>query len=93
MKEIKKVLIAMDYYKILKKVAEEGFTMAKVMNVKIILLHVIPKQMVYYSSYTYMRELWVNFIGNLEYSTQNFLDKTENILRTNQLESLKNRRC
>ena len=32
---------------------------------------------VYYSLYAYMRELWVNFIGNLEYSTQKFLDKTK----------------
>lgn len=74
----------MDYYKTSKK----GFTIAKTMNAKVILLHVISEQRVYYSSYAYMSELWVNFIGNLEYSTQNFLIKQRNTLRTNQLELL-----
>lgn len=77
MKKIKKVLIAMDYYKTSKK----GFTMAKTMNAKVILLHVISEQRVYYSSYAYMSELWVNFIGNLEYSTQKLLDKTKKYLK------------
>lgn len=57
--------------------AEQGFSMAKAMNAEVILLHVIPEQPLYYSNYSYMRELRVDFIGNLEDSTQEFLDQTK----------------
>ena len=75
--KIKKVLIAVDYDETSQKVAEAGFSMANTMNAETILLHVIAEQPVYYSSYTYMRELRVDFIGDLRISTQKFLDKVK----------------
>ena len=75
--KIKKVLIAMDYDETSQKVAEVGFSMAKAMQAEIILLHVISEQPVYYSTYTYMRELSVDVMGDLKKSTQEFLNKAK----------------
>jgi len=47
-----KILIALDYNPSAQKVAEVGFGMAKSMNVKTVLLHVIPDP-VYYNSKDY----------------------------------------
>jgi len=49
---MKKVLIALDYDKTAKKVAEAGYAMAKAMNAEVVLLHVISDP-VYYSSTEY----------------------------------------
>jgi len=67
----------MDYDETSQKVAEVGFSMAKAMHAETILLHVISEQPVYYSSYTYMRELKVDILKDLKRSTQEFLDKTK----------------
>lgn len=75
--KINKVLIALDYDETAQKVAEVGFSMAQAMNAKTILLHVVSEQPIYYSSYTYMRELSVNIMGDIKVSTQHFLDKTK----------------
>jgi nucleotide-binding universal stress UspA family protein len=80
--KIKRVLIAMDYDETSQKVAEVGFSIAKAMNAETILLHVISEQPVYYSTYTYMRELSVDelsvdSIKDLKKSTQLFLDKAK----------------
>jgi nucleotide-binding universal stress UspA family protein len=80
--KIKRVLIAMDYDETSQKVAEVGFSIAKAMNAETILLHVISEQPVYYSTYTYMRELSVDelsvdSIKDLKKSTQHFLDKAK----------------
>jgi nucleotide-binding universal stress UspA family protein len=77
MKTIKRVLITMDYDETSQKVAEQGFSMAKAMNAETILLHVIFEQPVYYSSYAYVHELRVDFMGDLKESTQKFLDKVK----------------
>jgi len=79
-KEIQKVLIAMDYDETSKKVAEVGFSMAKALHAETILLHVISEQPVYYSTYTYMRELRVDILEDLKKSTQAYLDKTKKYL-------------
>ena len=50
--EIKKILIALDYDPTAQKVAEQGFALAKSMDAKFILLHVISDP-VYYSSTEY----------------------------------------
>ena len=76
-KEIKKVLIALDYDETSQKVVEQGFAMAKGMNAEIILLHVISEKPSYYAEYTRMRELRVDFSGNIEEATQKFLEKTK----------------
>lgn len=73
--KIKKVLIAIDYAETAQAIAEKGFSMAKAMNAEIILLHVISEHPVYYSGYSYMRELQVEVSADLRKSTQEFLDK------------------
>ena len=75
--KIKKVLIALDYDETSLKVAEKGYSMAKTLNAETILMHVISEQPVYYSSYTYMRELSVDVMGDLKNSTQEFLNKAK----------------
>ena len=79
-KEIKKVLIALDYDETSQKVAEQGFAMAKAMNAKVILLHIISEQPVYYSSYAYMREWRVDIMGDLEKSVHEFMEKAKKSL-------------
>lgn len=86
--KIRKVLIAMDYDESSKKVAEQGFSMAQAMNAETILLHIISEQPVYYSEYSYMRELRVDFTGNLEDSTQKFLDKTKKHLENESIKTI-----
>jgi len=78
--KIKKVLIAMDYDQTSLKVAETGFSMATAMNAETILMHVISEQPVYYSAYTYMRELKVDILEDLKISTLEFLNKTKKFL-------------
>jgi len=78
--KIKKVLIAMDYDETSRKVAEEGFAMARAMHAETILLHVVSEEPFYYSSYAYMVEFQVEIIHDLKVSTQNFLDKVKNHL-------------
>ena len=75
--KIKRVLIAMDYDETSQIVAEAGFSIAKAMDAETILLHVISEHPVYYSTYTYMRELSVDFVSDLKKSTQHFLDKAK----------------
>ena len=70
----------MDYDQTSQKVAEVGYSLAKAMNAEIVLLHVISELPVYYSAYTYMRELRVDILGDLLKSTQAFLDKTKKYL-------------
>lgn len=50
---MKKILIALDYHPGAQKVAEAGFSLAKNMGVKTILLHVISDP-IYYSSVQYL---------------------------------------
>jgi nucleotide-binding universal stress UspA family protein len=76
-KEIKKVLIALDYDETSQKVAEQGFSMAKAMNSEIILLHVISEEPAYYSEYYYIHDLRVDILDDLQKSTQKFLDKVK----------------
>ena len=87
-KEIKKVLIAMDYDETSQKVAEQGFAMAKAINAEIILLHVISEQLVYYSSYTYMREWRVDIMGDLEKSVREFLEKAKKSLGDDSIQTV-----
>jgi nucleotide-binding universal stress UspA family protein len=73
--KIKKVMIAIDYAETAQTVAEKGFSMAKALNAETILMHVISEHAVYYSGYSYMRELEVDVTEGLRISTQEFLDK------------------
>jgi len=76
-KKIKKVLIAMDYDTTSKKVAEEGYSLAKSMNAEAILLHVISELPVYYSESNYTHEFKVDMMDDLTKTTQAFLDKAK----------------
>ena len=78
----------MDYDETAQKVAEQGFTMAKAMNARVILLHVISEQPIYYSSYAYMRELQVDYRGNLEVLAQKFLDKTKKHIENESIKTI-----
>lgn len=78
--KIKKVLIAMDYDETSQKVAEFGYSLAKSLEAKVFLLHVIYEQPVYYSTYPYMREFQVEIRNDLKKSTQEFLNKAKNHL-------------
>lgn len=73
--KIKKVIIAIDYAETALAVAEKGYSIAKAMNAEVILLHVISEHPVYYSAYSYMRELQIATNVDLRESTQEFLDK------------------
>lgn len=84
----KKVLIAMDYDETSQKVAEQGFEMAKTMNAKVVLLHVISEQPVYYSSYMYVREWHVDILGDLEKSVREFLGKAKKNLGDDSIQTV-----
>jgi nucleotide-binding universal stress UspA family protein len=88
--KINKVLIALDYDETAQKVAEVGFALAQAMNAETILLHVISEQPIYYSSYSYMRELSVNVLGDIKVSTQQFLDKTKKHLGDESIKTILN---
>ena len=73
----KKVLIALDYDATSKKVAVEGYSLAQSMNAETILLHVISELPVYYSDSNYNHEFKVDMLGDLNKTTQAFLDKVK----------------
>ena len=76
-KEIKKVLIALDYDKSSRKIATQGFDLALAMHAEIILLHVISDEPVIYSDYSYLHELEFNHKIDIEGLTQNYLNHTK----------------
>jgi nucleotide-binding universal stress UspA family protein len=75
--KFKKVLIALDYDRSSKKIAELGFEIATAMNAEIVLLHVISEEPVYYSDYAYVHELQLDYTNNIEHLTQKFLEKAK----------------
>lgn len=75
--KIKKVLVALDYDVTSKKVAEEGYSLAQSMNGETILLHVISELPVYYSESNYTHEFKDDLLGDLNKTTQRFLDKAK----------------
>lgn len=89
-KKLDKVLIALDYDPTAQKVAEVGFAMAKAMNAKIFLLHVVGDP-VYYSSTAYspimgftgysdIGQLQLNIAEVLKSTTVQYLDNTKQYL-------------
>ena len=86
--KINKVLIALDYDETAQKVAELGFAMAQAMNAETILLHVISEKPIYYSSYTYMRDLNVSIAGDLKVSTLEFLAKIKKQLGNESIKTI-----
>ena len=97
-KEIKKVLIALDYDPTAQKVAEAGFSMAKSMNAEVTLLHVISDP-VYYSSVEYspimgltdsmgIDPLKFDSADRLQEVSQHFLDKMKHHLDDDTIHTL-----
>jgi len=84
--KVKKVLIALDYNPTAKKVAEDGYAMAKAMNAEVVLLHVVIDLAMYSSVYPNMG-VWqideANVIDVYESATKSagiFLDKSKHHL-------------
>jgi nucleotide-binding universal stress UspA family protein len=86
-KKMKKVLIALDYNPTAQKVAETGFSLAKAMKAKVILLHVVIDPVFYSSSdyspimgftnYTNLDLLKLESDEELEKISQRFLKKSK----------------
>ncbi|BEH00294.1 universal stress protein [Bacteroides sedimenti] len=78
--KIRKVLIAIDYDKSAKIVAESGHTIAKAMKADSILLHVIYEHPAYYSENPNIYELHMDFIENMKERTLKFLEEIKRLL-------------
>ena len=78
---IKKVLIAMDYDPTSKKVAENGFAMAKTFCAEVTLLHVLVDLAIYSAAYASMGEWQIDTLNMFDTyemrnaGTRNFLEK------------------
>ena len=94
----KKVLIALDYNPTARKVAEEGYSVAKAMDAEIVLLHVISDP-VYYSSLDYSPIMGFNGfsetgylqlenIKSLRKTARQFLEKSRKHLDDNKIKTV-----
>ena len=95
---MKKILIALDYNPTAQKVAETGYALAKAMNAKTILLHVISDA-TYYSSLNYSPIMGFGGFSSvdtvqtdtgeeLKKVAQNYLDKTKQHLGDEKIETI-----
>ena len=60
-----------------KKVAEEGYALAKAMNAQAILLHVLHERPNYYIDSPSVYEMHIGYIEDLKIAIQKFLDNTK----------------
>ena len=80
---IKSVLIAMDYDPTSKKVAEQGFAMAKAMGAQVTLLHVTVDMAIYSAAYSNMGAWQIDTLNAFEThemmntGSRNFLEKAK----------------
>lgn len=97
---MKKVIIALDYDPSSRKVAEQGYALAKAMGAKVTLLHIITDQ-VYYSSVGYssmmgfnnsmqLGSIQIDSIATVKKAAQHFLDKTKEHLADESIETVLN---
>jgi len=91
---VKKVLIALDYNPTAKKVAEEGYAMAKAMEAEVVLLHVVIDLAMYSSVYPNMG-VWqineadvVDVYENANKSAGLFLDRSKRHLGDTTIQTL-----
>ena len=93
---MKKVLIALDYDPTAQKVAETGYRLAKAMNARTVLLHVVADP-TYYSSLNYSPIMGFDTFSNVvETDTtdklitvaQNYLDKSKQYLGDETIETV-----
>jgi len=95
---MKKVLIALDYDPTAQKVAEAGFSMAKSMNAKVVLLHVITDPVFYassgyspimgFSGYIDVGPLQLDNVQGLKKASLEFLDKSRQHLGDKSIQTL-----
>ncbi len=90
---MKKVLIALDYGLSAQKIAEKGFELAKSMNAKVTLLHVVADETYYrgMDSAPFLGFYGYDFFnidnsGSLIGSSLNFLEKIKSHLKDNDIE-------
>jgi nucleotide-binding universal stress UspA family protein len=97
-KKMQTILIAMDYDPTAQKVAETGYALAKAMNAKVILLHVISDP-VYYSSTEYspimgftgymdMGQIQLENADGLTDASRKYLDKIKDHLGNKDIQTL-----
>ncbi|MCU7549209.1 universal stress protein [Chitinophagaceae bacterium LB-8] len=95
---MKKVLIALDYNPSAQKIAETGYGLAKAMNARTVLLHVISDP-TYYSSLNYSPIMGFDSFNSvdtiqsdtaekLKKAAQNFLDKSKEYLGDERIETV-----
>jgi len=92
------VLIALDYNPTAQKVAEEGFSMAKSMNAKVVLLHVITDPVFYtspgyspimgFSGYVDVEPLQLDNVQGLKKASLEFLDKSRQHLGDKSIQTM-----
>lgn len=85
---MKKILIAIDYDPTAKRVAAEGFSMAKEMNAKVILLHVVSNPVLYYSTYMVIAPSQIKSNDELKAISQIFLDKSKHDLGDDNIQTI-----
>ncbi len=90
---MKKILIALDYGLSAQKIAEKGFELAKSMNAKVTLLHVVADETYYrgMDSAPFLGFYGYDFFnidnsGSLIGSSLNFLEKIKSHLKDNDIE-------
>jgi nucleotide-binding universal stress UspA family protein len=96
--KMNKVLIALDYNPTAQKVAETGFSMAKSMNAKVVLLHVITDPVFYstegyspimgFSGYMDMAPVQLNSVEELKNASLKYLDKSKHHLGDKTIQTL-----
>jgi nucleotide-binding universal stress UspA family protein len=95
---MKKILIALDYDPAAQKIAKTGYALAKSMNAKVILLHVISDP-AYYSSLNYSPIFGYDSFSNLDIvqttaveelkkAAKNYLDKSKQHLGDETIETV-----
>ena len=98
---MKKILIALDYDPTAQKIAETGYGLAKAMNARVVLLHVISDP-VYYSSLNYSPIMGFDGFNSidtiqqetadeLEKTAQNFLEESKRFLGDETIETIVSR--
>lgn len=95
---MKQILIALDYDPTAQKVAEIGFSLAKALGAKILLLHVISDTVFYstalhdpimgFGGYANIDFLQSNIIANLKKTSQLFLNKSKKHLGDTSIQTL-----
>jgi nucleotide-binding universal stress UspA family protein len=96
--KMNKVLIALDYNPTAQKVAETGYLMAKSMNAKVVLLHVITDPVFYstegyspimgFSGYMDMAPVQLNSVEELKNASLKYLDKSKHHLGDKTIQTL-----